>query len=176
MPESSFYLHDFRFATSRTSSPINKEKWFCMERFVLFSEPVKIDIRPFGYDELVIVPVLGFRLPEEDVSIWNIADYIRYLLAVLKWENEGNDVQGREWITRDGVVYDTFDSEIMEYIHSMDEPQLTATIWMTEKKIDMEGFIYEFIFDPDIRDAIKREGKIVDVVMAPSMVSKQGAS
>lgn len=165
-------LARFQVRDSRTSSPINKEKWFSMERFVLFSEPLKIDIRPRGYDELVVVPVLGFRLPDGEFSLGHIADYIKYLMAELRWENDGNHTIGHRWITKEGVLYVTSDPEIMEYIHSMDAPRLTATIWMTEEKIDIEGFIYEFIFDPDIKDTIMRKGEFVDVVMAPSMVSK----
>lgn len=140
-----------------------------MERFVLFDRPVRLDLRPRNYNEPVIVPVWGFPIPDMKFTTYLLADYITYLLAVTRWEDEGNLVVSNEWITKDGVIHQTFDAEIQEYIHQyQSETPVKVTLWMTEDAIDRYEFFYEFIIDPEICSTIERNGSLVDVVMAPS--------
>lgn len=140
-----------------------------MERFVLFDRPVRLDLRPRNFNEPVIVPVWGFSIPDIKFTTYQLSDYIQYLLAVTKWEDDGNLVVSDEWVTKDGVIHHTFDVETQEYIHQNQNGALVkATLWMTEDVIDRYEFFYEFIIDPEIRDTIEQEGHRVDVEIGPS--------
>lgn len=148
-----------------------------MEKYLVFDRPVRIDLRPRNYSEIVAVPVLGFKIPEIEFSKDEIVDYIKYIVAVMKWEEEGNLVVISDWIQRNGNTYPMWDAKIREYIqHATDDMKLNATIWGTDNPIESGGFFYDFIFDPDIRDAIERDGHILDVVRGPFSEDKEGVS
>lgn len=142
-----------------------------MEQYCIWDKPF-VFLADDG-DELI--QAFGLVLTGIDYTITNLADYVKYILAALKWDEDGNSMDKDEWVSKEGITYNTFDSEIQVLMNkAYEETPVYASVFETDLDFGKEWRPAEFITDADIARDICENGRLVDVVFTRDMGSGQG--
>ena len=146
-----------------------------MERVLLFDRQMNFDYIPVGQEESETrKPAFGFILTNIPYTHYELAGYVAYLAAAQKWDDLGGDVELNIWTMAGGARYDTFDSEIQEFIEqAISENPISCEVY--EINLDLTGgIVNEFVADANLAQRIKAEGKLVDVLQIPICENDQG--
>ena len=141
----------------------------------MFDRPMSFDYIPDGQKESEMrKPAFGFILTGISYTRYELAGYLGYLAAAQKWDDLGGDVDLNTWTRKDGARYDTFDSEIQEFIEqAIIELPLSSEVYEVNQDLT-EGVVNEFVTDASLAQRIRVEGKLVDVLQIPIGENDQG--
>ena len=131
-----------------------------MDTVALFAEPITLTVEDLG---LIDATLWGFKLPES----WTptlLFSYTAYIQARMNWDGL---VVDETWETPEGVTYHTNDKEILKFLGKTErELSLYVEIYEIPISLKEEDLVDRcHIVSPDIKNKVKTEGTLVDVLI-----------